>query len=179
VSCEPKFYDHQQFHFDKIAKRRKAKSRKVAEGRTKLRNVACNRGDLQVHDRPAVIARSWASTESSARRWKGLRLRWFWRLPELEDRAETLVGEGHEPRYSKGLAILLMPVAQLGVLLQDFLSAAKKFGFNLAWGNEIVVFERYHNARVLVELLLDSRASGGVPNRSLPDWKFWGDAYLR
>jgi hypothetical protein len=35
-------------HFDKVAQRRKAKSRKVAKGRTKSRNVACNYGDLQV-----------------------------------------------------------------------------------------------------------------------------------
>jgi hypothetical protein len=31
---------------------RKAKSRKVAKGRTKSRNVACNCGDFQVHVRP-------------------------------------------------------------------------------------------------------------------------------
>jgi hypothetical protein len=47
-----RFYVHQQFYFDKVAERRKAKSRNVAEGRTKLRNVASNRGDLQVQDRP-------------------------------------------------------------------------------------------------------------------------------
>jgi hypothetical protein len=38
-------------NFDKVALRRKAKSRKVAEGRTKSRNVACNPGDLRVQDR--------------------------------------------------------------------------------------------------------------------------------
>jgi hypothetical protein len=33
-------------HFDKIAQRRKSKSRKVAKGRTKSLNVACICGDL-------------------------------------------------------------------------------------------------------------------------------------
>jgi hypothetical protein len=45
--------------FDKVAQRRKPKSRKVAEGRTKSRNVACNRGNLQVQDRPTVQSVPW------------------------------------------------------------------------------------------------------------------------
>jgi hypothetical protein len=43
-------------HFDKVAERRKAKSRKVAEGRTKPRDVACNCGDLQVEDKPLGLS---------------------------------------------------------------------------------------------------------------------------
>jgi hypothetical protein len=42
--------------FDKVAQRRKPKSRKVAEGRTKSRNVARNLGDLQVQDRPTITS---------------------------------------------------------------------------------------------------------------------------
>jgi hypothetical protein len=35
-----------------VANQSRGKSRKVAEGRTKSRNVACNCGDVQVEDRP-------------------------------------------------------------------------------------------------------------------------------
>jgi hypothetical protein len=58
MSCKSnflKFYSIISNDFDKVAQRRKAKSRKVAEGRRKLRNVACNRGALEVQDRPNLI----------------------------------------------------------------------------------------------------------------------------
>jgi hypothetical protein len=101
-----------------------------------------------------VMAMAWSSSGSPVRGWKGFRVRWLWPLPALSD---------EQPRTSDGWslraevwAILMLPLGLLGVLVQDLLSVAERFGLHLATGNRIVVFERYHESRVVVELLLES-----------------------
>jgi hypothetical protein len=101
-----------------------------------------------------VLAKAWASTGSPVRRWKGMRVRWLWPLPELgEERMRPL---DMTARRSGLLAVVLSPLGLAGVLVQDLLSVTERFGLHLAWGDEIVVFERYHESRVVVELLLES-----------------------
>jgi hypothetical protein len=101
-----------------------------------------------------MVARAWASNGSPARGWNGVHVRWLWPLPELGENEIAVEGKG--TLFSGLLAILLMPLGLLGVLVHDLLSVAERFGVHLAWGDEIVVFERYHDARGLTELLLES-----------------------
>ncbi|GAQ89064.1 hypothetical protein KFL_004840040 [Klebsormidium nitens] len=101
-----------------------------------------------------VLAKAWASARTPLLKWKGMRVRWLWPLPELGE--ERLKSEGTNARYSWLLAIVLLPLGLVGILVQDLLSVAERFGVHLAWGDEIVVFERYHESRVMVELLLES-----------------------
>jgi hypothetical protein len=101
-----------------------------------------------------MLAKAWASTGSPVRSWKDLRVRWLWPLPELD---EERMGPFHKTaRFSKLLAIVLLPLGLMGVLVQDLLSVVERFGFHLALGDEIVLYERYHESRVMVELLLES-----------------------
>lgn len=101
-----------------------------------------------------TVVKSWGATRSSVRGWKGMRVTWMWPLPELNENESA--GKGKVTLLSELLRILLLPLGLLGVLVQDLLSVAERFGLHLAWGDEIVVFERYHEARALVELLLES-----------------------
>lgn len=101
-----------------------------------------------------AVAKAWSSSGSWVRGWKGLRVRLLWPLPD---------SDGEQPRTSDGrsrramiLAILLLPLGLLSVLVQDLLSVAERFGLHLATGDRILVFERYHESRVVVELLLES-----------------------
>ncbi|GAQ87016.1 hypothetical protein KFL_003250200 [Klebsormidium nitens] len=100
-----------------------------------------------------AVAESWSSTKISVRGLKGLRVRWMWPLPDMgaqQRRANAL------SLRAGVLAVLLLPLGLLGVLVQDLLSVAERFGLHLASGDEIVVFERYHESRVVVEVLLES-----------------------
>jgi hypothetical protein len=99
-----------------------------------------------------MLARAWTSTGISVRRWKGVRVLWLWPLPDPGENG--IAGKG--TLFSGLLAILLLPLGLLGMLVQDLLSVAERFGLHLAWGDKILVFERYHEARALVELLLES-----------------------
>ncbi|GAQ92964.1 hypothetical protein KFL_012270010, partial [Klebsormidium nitens] len=101
-----------------------------------------------------AVAKAWSSSGSPVRGWKGLRVRWLWPLPALSDE-QPRTSDGWSPRAAV-LAILLLPLSLLGVLVQDLLSVAERFGLHLATGDRIVVFERYHESRVVVELLLES-----------------------
>jgi hypothetical protein len=101
-----------------------------------------------------MVARAWASTGSPVRGWDGVRVRWLWPLPEL---GESGALDGTKGSFlSWVVTVLLLPLGLLGVLVQDLLSVAERFGLHLACGDEIVVFERYHDARGLTELLLES-----------------------
>ncbi|GAQ80901.1 hypothetical protein KFL_000650330, partial [Klebsormidium nitens] len=101
-----------------------------------------------------AVAKAWSSTVSPVRGLKGLRARWLWPLPTLDD-WQPRTSDGWSPR-AEVWAILLLPLGLLGVLVQDLLSVAERFGLHLATGDQIVVFEHYHESRVLVELLLES-----------------------
>jgi hypothetical protein len=101
-----------------------------------------------------VLTKAWALTEVPARGWKGMRVKWLWPLPELGE--EWLGSRGTNVRNSWLLAIVLLPLGLVGVLVQDLLSMAERFGVHLAWGDEIAVFKRYHESRVMVESLLES-----------------------
>jgi hypothetical protein len=101
-----------------------------------------------------AVARAWSSTGVSPRVSKELRVRWLWPLPALSDEHRR-TSDGWSPR-AVILAILLLPLGLLGVLVQDLLSVAERFGLHLATGDRILVFERYHESRVVVELLLES-----------------------
>ncbi|GAQ92966.1 Leucine-rich repeat receptor-like protein kinase family protein, partial [Klebsormidium nitens] len=101
-----------------------------------------------------AVAKAWSSTGNPVGGWKELRVRWLWPLPALAN---------EPPRTTDWwsvravvVAILLLPMGLLGVLVQDLLSVAEKFGLHLATGDRILVFERYHESRVMVELLLES-----------------------
>jgi hypothetical protein len=102
-----------------------------------------------------VVAKAWSWSGSPVRGWKGLRVRWLWPLPALSDEKPRTSPNGWSPRAAV-LAILLLPLGLLGVLVQDLLSVAERFGLHLATGDRILVFERYHESRVVVELLLES-----------------------
>jgi hypothetical protein len=101
-----------------------------------------------------VVAKAWSSTGVPVRGWKGLRAKWLWPLPAWSDEHKRN-SDGWSPRAAV-LAILLLPLGLLGVLVQDLLSVAERFGLHLATGDRIVVFERYHESRVVVELLMES-----------------------
>ncbi|GAQ92577.1 hypothetical protein KFL_010600020 [Klebsormidium nitens] len=101
-----------------------------------------------------VVAKAWSSTGVPVRGWKGLRVKWLWPLPALNDE-QPRTSDGWSPRAAV-LAILLLPLGLLGVLVQDLLSVAERFGLHLGTGDQIVVFEGYHESRVVVELLLES-----------------------
>jgi hypothetical protein len=101
-----------------------------------------------------VLVKAWASTGVPQRGWKGMRVRWLWPLPELGEERLMPVNTGSQ--YSGLLAFVLLPLGLVGVLVQDLLSVAERFGLHLTWGDEVVVFERYHESRVMVELLLES-----------------------
>jgi hypothetical protein len=90
---------------------------------------------------------------------------------------ERLESEGTNTRYSWLLAIVLLPSGLVGVLVQDLLSVAERFGVHLAWGDEIVVFERYHESRVMVELLLESLPQA-IPDGTLRHRELEGDPHL-
>ncbi|GAQ79501.1 hypothetical protein KFL_000310510 [Klebsormidium nitens] len=88
-----------------------------------------------------MVAKSWVSTRSPVRGWKGVRVRWLWPLPELGISGAV---EGNQDSVFSGLVtILLLPVGLLGVLVQDLLSVAERFGLHLAWGG------RDHRLRAL------------------------------
>jgi hypothetical protein len=101
-----------------------------------------------------VVVKAWSLNGSPVRGGKGLRVRWLWPLPALSDE-QPRTSDGWSLR-AKVLAILLLPLGLLGVLVQDLLSVAERFRLHLATGDRILVFERYHESRVVVELLLES-----------------------
>lgn len=101
-----------------------------------------------------MLAKTWALTEVPVRGWEGMRMTWSWPLPEL---GEELRGAGSSGAWHSWLLVVaLFPLGLVGVLVQDVLSVAERFGVHLAWGDEILVFEQYQESRVIVELLLES-----------------------
>jgi hypothetical protein len=94
------------------------------------------------------------STEHSTAHLRGMRMKFTWPGPQLSrDRTPTVYGPGAHHRL---IAIFLLPVGLVGVLVQDALAIVEKFGLRLVRGQQVLVFEPYHDARVLSELLLES-----------------------
>lgn len=92
--------------------------------------------------------------DRSATQLRGMGVRFLWPEPRLSgNKRSTTTKLGIRRRV---FAVLLLPVGLVGVLVQDLLAVAERFGLHLAWGERIVVFESYHEARALSELLLES-----------------------
>lgn len=100
-----------------------------------------------------AVAHFWASMGWRMVRCWDVDVRWIWR-PYLRNMA--LVAPDCLDNWSTLVAIMVAPVALLGVIIQDLLTVLDDSGLRLVINGQLVSFEGYHNARILMELLLES-----------------------